>query len=221
MNRPKCLAEVNGTPILKYWLDVLHELGCELVVVNTHYLAQHVSDYVSKHLHLYKGMSIHISHEPDLLGTARTLLKNKYLFDSSDVLCIHADNFTTMDLKSLVASFYDMPSSCLFTMVTFHTSDPKSCGIVEVNSNSIVTSFYEKVLNPPGNLANGAIYMFHSEFIHTVSVDIPFAVDFSSDVIPNYISKIFAVYTKDILIDIGTPQTLALANQAASALAIN
>ena len=47
-------------------------------------------------------------------------------------------------------------------MLTFETDDPSSCGIVNVDSNGIVQSFYEKSTESHGNLANGAIYVFEN-----------------------------------------------------------
>ena len=56
----------------------------------------------------------------------------------------------------------------MITMLTFETDRPKQCGIVEVDELGIVKSFHEKVEHPPGNRANGAIYVFESEFIEEI-----------------------------------------------------
>ena len=41
------LGEINGTPILGLWLNKLNNLGCDEVLVNTHYLHEKVEDYLS------------------------------------------------------------------------------------------------------------------------------------------------------------------------------
>ena len=56
---PKCLVEVGGKPIIKYWLDHLHTIGCEEVLINTHYLSGIVQKYISNLK--YKNMFIHNS----------------------------------------------------------------------------------------------------------------------------------------------------------------
>ena len=45
-------------------------------------------------------------------------------------------------------------------MLIFVTENPKSCGIVSLNKSGIVKDFFEKIENPPSNIANGAIYLF-------------------------------------------------------------
>ena len=65
---PKCLVQVNGKPLLSYWLKKLENLGCEEVIVNTHYLSHEVIRY----LDTYKSnkLVVIISHEEEILGTA-------------------------------------------------------------------------------------------------------------------------------------------------------
>ena len=43
---PKCLLPVAGRPLLGRWLAHLAGFGVDSVLVNTHYLADQVSDYV-------------------------------------------------------------------------------------------------------------------------------------------------------------------------------
>ena len=40
LEKPKCLIKINEKPILEIWLDKLSSLGCEEVLINTHYLAE-------------------------------------------------------------------------------------------------------------------------------------------------------------------------------------
>ena len=44
LNKPKCLMEINGEPLLLNWLDKLEQIGCNEVIINTHYLANQVED---------------------------------------------------------------------------------------------------------------------------------------------------------------------------------
>ena len=71
-------------------------------------------------------------------------------------------------------------------MMTFRTPTPSTCGIVELDSKGIVTNFYEKVLEPPGNLANGAVYLFESEVLDWI-MDNDTLNDFSTEVLPQFI----------------------------------
>ena len=62
---PKPLIKVNGKPLIEYSLDKLAYLGVTHAVVNTHYKAEQLHDY----LRHYTKMKITVSHEPELLET--------------------------------------------------------------------------------------------------------------------------------------------------------
>jgi len=51
-------------------------------------------------------------------------------------------------------------------MLSFATRTPSSCGIVELDDQHIVQWFYEKLMNLPGNMANGALYMFEPSLLY-------------------------------------------------------
>ena len=99
----------------------------------------------------------------------------------------------------------------VFTHNVFNSRNPEGCGIVEVDMQGIVTSFHEKVQNPPGNRANGAIYVFDSEFVEILSSLKTPPSDFSTQVLPEIIGKIFTHHTTTNFIDIGTPDNLRAA----------
>lgn len=207
---PKCLVNINKIPILEHWLLKLEKLGIEEVLVNTHYLAEKVDEFLKKRSK--SNLKITQVYEKNLYGTAGTLIKNKSFFYKSNVLFIHVDNYTKSDLSGLKEAFHNRPKKCLMTMLTFNTLDPKSCGVVKVDNQGIVKSFYEKVKNPPTNLANGAIYLFNYTLIDWIASQIPNCKDFSCEVIPLLINKINIWNVDKFFIDIGSPNSLELAN---------
>ena len=206
--KPKCLMEINNIPILRIWIEKLARIGCSEILINTHYL----SDQVAKFIEDYSSNSLKIliSHEKTLLGTAGTLLKN-IDFVKGDTIFMHSDNFTTCDLKGLLKMHKNKEQNCLLTMLTFDTHQPSSCGVVETDQNGVLKGFYEKVDNPPSQIANGAIYIFDKEFVNWLKEQKEDFVDFSKDVLPKLINKIQTWHTKDFFIDIGTPESLELA----------
>ena len=48
LKTPKCLVEIDGTPLLGIWLEKLNKIGCHEVLINTHYLNEKVENYLSK-----------------------------------------------------------------------------------------------------------------------------------------------------------------------------
>ena len=71
----------------------------------------------------------------------------------------------------------------------------------------------EKTKDPPSNIANAAIYLLDSKFIDKLMIEIPNAKDFSLDVIPKFINRIYTYHTEDTLIDIGTLTNLKKAKK--------
>ena len=95
------------------------------------------------------------------------------------------------------------------TMMTFKTQAPLTCGIVELDNRGVVTGFHEKVSNPPGNLANGAIYMIASEAIRIIGSEMNNVSDFSTEVLPHFVGRIYTHETSHTFIDIGSPEAYA------------
>ena len=206
---PKCLVTIKGKPLLGIWLDKLTEVGVESILVNTHHLADKVEAYVTSGN--YKG-SVVIVNEPILLGTAGTLIANLPFFENEDGFLVHADNYIREDLWRFVAAHKMRSPGCVITMLTFRSDNPSTCGIVEVDERGVVIRFHEKVLSPPGNLANGALYILSPELITRLALDWVKPTDFSVDVLPTLIGRIQTYETTGLFIDIGTPSAYASAN---------
>jgi len=210
LTTPKCLIEVKGVPLLQYWLVKLEELGCSEVIINTHYLSNKVLEF----LKCYKSLKMKIitSHEKEILGTAGTLIKHKDFFKNSTGLLIHADNYTEDDLSEFLKNHYLRPKNCIITMLTFNTDTPSRCGIVLKDRKGIVIEFHEKSKKNYGNCANGAIYAFEEEFIKTLNKFSYEINDFSIDVLPQIIGKIYSWHTSKFFQDIGNESALKKAN---------
>ncbi len=206
---PKCLLPVNGKPLLEIWLERLGACGVAQCLVNTHYLHRQVEQFVEASR--YRD-TVTLTYEPELLGTAGTLIANRQFFNGEDGLLIHADNYCLADFRAFIRAHRDRPRGCVMTMMTFRTETPSSCGIVKLDDHGVVREFHEKVPSPPGNLANGAVYCLSHEAIAEIAKRQPDAKDFSNDVIPGFLGRIYSHETTETFLDIGTPKTYAQAN---------
>jgi mannose-1-phosphate guanylyltransferase len=200
---------IKGKPLLDIWLECLTQANIGPFLINTHYLACRVEAYIEASPYQDR---VTLVNELELLGTAGTLLANLDFFQGEDGLLIHADNYCLDDLNLLIDAHKKRPSNCLITILVFETENPSSCGIVEINSLGIVTSFFEKVNNPPGNLANGAIYLLSREAIDIIKNDFSDKSDFVTEILVHFIGKIFTYKTYKTFIDIGTPEAYFKAN---------
>lgn len=211
---PKCLVKVGSEPVLEYWLRKLEEVGCTSVLVNTHYHADQVVSYLRRRPK--SGIDIQTIHEERLLGTAGSLMAYRDYFANARGILIHADNFMEDSLNSLLKDDATRPDNCVLTMLTFTTSDPKSCGIVELNNDGTLIGFHEKVSDPPGNRANAAVYVFDDAFIHHLT-SLDNVTDIGAEVIPTLCGKIKTSHTNGFFIDIGNISALEKAREFFSA----
>ena len=197
---PKCLVEINGEPLLKRWLDCLVEAGLSDIYINTHHLAEKIDNFFST----LSAPKVTIVYENELLGTAGTLLHNLDYFLGDDLLMLHADNYCQESLLGLIQAHMDRPKECVMTMMLFKADNPQECGIVELDYKNIVQKFYEKKLNPPSNLANGAVYILSKDMLSSLKENVGFVSDFSKQVIEKYLGRIYTYETKMMYVDIGT-----------------
>jgi mannose-1-phosphate guanylyltransferase len=206
---PKCLVPVHGRPLLDYWLDLMFKGRIQRALVNTHWLADQVRAHVAASAWRSR---VDLVHEDQLLGTGGTILANRDWFGEEAFLVAHADNLTDFDVAGLISAHRNRPADCVVTMLAFRTDDPASCGILELDPQNRVTAFHEKVKNPPGNLANGAVYVFEPDVIEDIAELGKSAVDLSTEIIPNYLGRILSVETDGYHRDIGTPESLQRAH---------
>lgn len=208
---PKCLVPIHGRPLLDYWLDMLFAGGeIERALVNTHWLAPVVNDHVSRSPWRDR---IDLVHEPELLGTGGTILANRSYFGADAFLVAHADNLVSFTLSAFRAAHAARAAGTVMTMLAFQTDDPRSCGILECDSDGRVLAFHEKVENPPGTLANGAVYILESDVVRAAERVGRVFVDLSIDVIPTLVGRIQAWPTDGYHRDIGNVASLKRAEE--------
>ena len=205
---PKCLVPIDGRPLIDIWLEELLANGVESVLVNCHYLAQQVVEHISNGPF---ATSTKIVHEATLLGTAGTLIANRKFLDDNDGILIHADNYSEASIRDLLDAHSQRPSRCTLTMLTFRSPTPESCGIVEIDSDGVVIGYEEKPQSPTSNLANGAVYVLSSELVESLSGE----NDFSTEVLPRQVGRIYTHETFAPHVDVGTPGGYSDANQFA------
>jgi mannose-1-phosphate guanylyltransferase len=207
---PKCLVPINGRALLDYWLDLLLGQGIERVLINTHYMA----DEVRRHIAVSPWAdSVDLVHEPELLGTGGTILQNCNYFEDQAFFVAHSDNLTLFSLRQFQDSHRSRARNADITMMTFETDNPSSCGIVTLDDHGVVTGFYEKQPDPPGRLANGAVYIFEPSILEEMAGLEKSGLDISIDILPRHLNRIQTFHNNIYLRDIGTPESLAAAER--------
>lgn len=203
---PKCLVPIHTKPLLGHWFDLLGNANYTPILVNTHHHAESVRQYVAANP--WRN-HIRLLHEKTLKGTGGTLLANRKTLETGTFFIAHADNLSRFSAKDFLTAHRNRPNGCIITMMLFRTPTPQSCGVVELDSHNVVTAFHEKAENPPGNLANGAVYLMEPEVFPILdeTTKTKQTPDLSLDLIPRCLGKINTWLNDDYHRDIGTPES--------------
>ena len=195
---PKCMIVVNDRPLLDIWLDALDRAGVDEVLVNLH----HLPDVVRRHLAERPAPPfIRTSFEPELLGSAGTLLANREWVEGEDFfLTCYADNLTDFDLRSLIDAHSE--NGAIATLTVFHSENPSAGGVVELDAVGRIIGFAEKPSEPVSDLTNAGMYAFDSSVLDEIDGTLP--SDIGYDLLPRLVGRARAVVVEGYFRDVGT-----------------
>jgi mannose-1-phosphate guanylyltransferase len=204
---------IDGKPLLGIWLDAFLRAGVDEVLVNLHHLPDVVCDYLASRA---APPMVRSFFEPELLGSAGTMLANRQWIDGEDFfLACYADNLTDFDLCSLVDAHMarDFPA----TVAVFRSEQPSAGGVVDVDAAGVVTGFTEKPSKPVSDLTNAGMYAFRPSVLAEVDGAPP--RDIAYHLLPRLVGRASAVQVEGYFRDIGTPEGYQRAIQEWSARA--
>jgi mannose-1-phosphate guanylyltransferase len=196
---PKCMVVIDGRPLLDVWLDAFARAGVDEVLINLH----HLPDVVRRHVAARTAPpAIRTFHEPELLGSAGTLLANREWVQAEEFfLACYADNLTDFDLRSLVAAHRAHDAQA--TLAVFHSGNPSAGGVVELDRAGRVIGFTEKPSEPVCDLTNAGMYAFDPGVLDEIEGTPP--QDIGHDLLPRLVGRARAVPVEGYFRDIGTP----------------
>jgi mannose-1-phosphate guanylyltransferase len=194
---PKCLVPIGGIPLLEYWLRTFERYGLTDVLINTHYLPEQVIAFVESR---DSGPKVTLAYEPELLGSAGTVLANRnWIGDDEAFVIAYADNLTNVNLADMVS--FHLRARPVATIGLFETDVPEQCGVVEIDEAGTIWSFVEKSPRPPSRLANAGIYIASQAIFGCIPKGRP--VDFGFDVFPRLSGELKGYKLSGYFCDIG------------------
>lgn len=204
---PKCLVKVNEVSMLEFWLRKLQINEISTVVVNTHHLADLVISEINKSK---TSTDVQIFHEHKLLGTAGTLLANLESTLDSEMLVVHCDNFSDIDIGDFLSAHSQRHKECLITMAIFETNNVQMSGMIEIDEDGIVRKFIEKPRYSELTMANAAIYVFDKRALNEICDKYDDAEDIASDILIHFMGRIQTYSCSRFHMDMGTLENLKI-----------
>ncbi|HSL01896.1 MAG TPA: NDP-sugar synthase [Rubrobacteraceae bacterium] len=182
---PKPMAPVVDTPIIEHIFALLATHGVTEVHVNVHYLADALLEAYGQRWRM-NGMSVHLSREDELLGTAGGVKRLEANFDETFVV-VSGDALTDVDIGDLVA--FHKEKGALATIALRRVYDTSEFGVVDIDEEGAIVGFQEKP-DPKeaiSTLANTGIYVFEPRALDYVPEGTFF--DFAQDVFPKFLER--------------------------------
>ena len=94
--RPKPLVPVGNRPIIAHTILWLKANGADEIIVNAHHHRDQMRHYLDGGRPF--GMRIHVSEEPEILGTGGGLQKTRWFWDREPFIVVNGDILTDIDL---------------------------------------------------------------------------------------------------------------------------
>ncbi len=205
---PKVLVPISGQPLLAYHLNSLQKHGVNEVLINTHYLADKISEFIEEYAKKNPEIKIKLAYEPSLLGSAGTLLHNRDFFQNEDdFFVVYGDNLTNINYSQLLKAH-----AGIATIASYYEKNPSSKGIIVFDEKKKIKKFIEKPAEKDiiSHQANAGIYVLNKsifQYLANMNTDL---LDFGHDVFPFLLSRNedMRVYLmSEFLLDVGTPET--------------
>lgn len=177
---PKPMVPVVGKPMIQHIFELLAGSGVEEVHVNVFHLAEAILRCYGENTRV-DGMSVEVTREERLMGTAGGVKRIADRFDESFVV-VMGDALTDVDVREVVA--FHKERGALATLALMPVSDTSQYGVVELDGERNILTFQEKPhpAEAISTLANTGIYVLEPEALSYVPEGAFF--DFANDLFP-------------------------------------
>jgi mannose-1-phosphate guanylyltransferase len=211
-DRPKALAPVGGKPFLEHLLQWLIHQGARRVVLCLGYRSADVLAFLGTRS--FAPLEVRTVIETEPLGTGGALANALPSLSSDPVLVVNGDTMVDADLASFLAAH--CASEAIASILCARVEDAGRYGRVEINPHKRVIRFEEK--NPAASepaWINAGFYLFGREALRKIADLTKGSLE--RDILAKMpAGTIHACFTDGRFLDIGTPETLALAPETFS-----
>lgn len=212
-DRPKPMAEVNGSPFLDILIDYVASYGFKRFILCTGYQGSLVRQY-------YQGKdagathrvapTIVISEEKEPLGTGGAIKNAESLIQSEIFLVLNGDSFCGLSINDFL-NFHTSKGAVVSIALT-PIERPLDSGVVRLDEDQKIISFEEKTPTNRTALVNAGVYLFDRTILEYMPSGKKFSLEY--DFFPRILDKkIYGYITNVEMLDIGTPERLELARQ--------
>jgi D-glycero-alpha-D-manno-heptose 1-phosphate guanylyltransferase len=197
---PKCMAPVAGRPFLFYVINHLRLQGVEKFIFSLGYKHEVIEAWLASQ---FARLSYETVIEEEPLGTGGAIRLACTKATSKNLAVANGDTLFKVNLPQLLSLHTGTNAGCTLALKPMENFD--RYGVVEINSDHIITRFREKQFYPAG-LINGGLYILDKDYF--ASLDLPAKFSFEKEFLEKQASagKLAGLPQDQYFIDIGIPE---------------
>ncbi|MBN9482681.1 MAG: glucose-1-phosphate thymidylyltransferase [Bacteroidetes bacterium 43-93] len=146
--QPKALIPIAGKTILSVIIDQLLDAGVTEFVFVIGYLGEKIQRYIAK---TYPGLNCTMVNQADRRGIGHAIWLTKDAIQNDEVIIVLGDTVCDYNVKDFI-------SNSISQIGVKKVDDPRSFGVVELDTKDLVLKAVEKPLIPKSNMAMVGVY---------------------------------------------------------------
>ena len=207
---PKPMLKVAGIPFTEHQIVKARDAGITEIVLATSYLADVFEPYFGSGEKF--GIKISYAVEEVALGTGGAIRNAaQSLENDGSVVIFNGDVLSSHSLSEQMQLHVDRNADV--SLYLTEVADARAFGAVEL-SGDCITTFNEKMENPPTNIINAGCYIFNRQIIESIPAERVVSVE--RETFPQLLAsgaKLIGFVDRSYWLDIGTPAALLKATQ--------
>lgn len=208
-DRPKPLAHINGRPFLDLLIENLRLQGLRRFV----FCVGHQREQIIDHFKSRNDSEFLFSEESRPLGTGGALRHALPLIRGTPFFLLNGDSYCNVNLNELLTFHNNRKARA--SIVVSESQGRNDGGNIDLAADGRIISFREKISDSLGSssLINAGIYVLTRDLSSTWQAEDPFSLE--RDAFPQLASEgqCFGFLVNTEVIDIGTPERYANAQQ--------
>lgn len=197
---PKPLADINGTPFLKFLFLKLLDEGYDNFIVSLYYEADKIIEFVeSLKSGILKDSNVVYCVEPKPLGTGGAI---SYIVSQLNL----TDNFLIVNADTLLQNGYREVGNCVSMSIgLLKVEDTSRYGKVEFDDKNQIVKFVEKKTDGEEGYINAGVYNLNSQIFNNWNgVNCSLETEIFPKLVAN--QQLNAIIIQSSFIDIGVPE---------------
>ena len=208
---PKPMLEILGRPITEHQIVKARDAGIEEIVLATSFMSEVFTPHFGDGANF--GIKISYAYEQVALGTGGAIRNAaQYLQSDGPTMIFNGD---VLSMHSLDAQMkFHLENEAEVSLYLTTVADARPFGVVECDSENRITTFREKMDNPPTTVINAGCYIFNRSAINSIPDGEVVSVE--RQTFPELLerdARIFGYLDDSFWLDVGNPRALLAATK--------